>query len=39
MQDMAHRLWSIEDVVALVDASAEPPKKRGPYKPCRAKAA
>jgi len=26
------RLWSMEDVVALLDAQAEPPKKRGPYK-------
>jgi hypothetical protein len=26
-------LWSMEDVVALLDARAEPPKPRGPYKP------
>ncbi len=26
------RLWSLEDVVAAIDARAEPTKKRGPYK-------
>lgn len=26
-------LWSMEDVVALIDAQAEPAKKRGAYKP------
>ena len=26
-------LWSMEDVVALIDAQAEPAKNRGPYKP------
>jgi len=30
-------LWSMEEVVALIDAAAEPVKSRGPYKP-RAKA-
>ncbi len=30
---VSDRLWSMEDVVALVDAQAEPAKKRGPYKP------
>ena len=29
---VSDRLWSMEDVVALVDAQTEPPKKRGPYK-------
>jgi hypothetical protein len=29
---ISDRLWSMEDVVALIDARAEPPKKRGPYK-------
>jgi hypothetical protein len=33
---VSERLWSMEDVVALVDARAEPPKARGPYKPRRA---
>ncbi len=27
------QLWSMEDVVALIDAQAEAPKPRGPYKP------
>jgi hypothetical protein len=25
--------WEVEELVALVEASAEAPKKRGPYKP------
>ena len=27
------RLWSMEDVVALLDARETPPTPRGPYKP------
>ena len=27
------RLWSMEDVVALIDAAEGEPKKRSPYKP------
>jgi len=30
---VADRLWSLEDVVALLDACEAPPAKRGPYKP------
>jgi IS1 family transposase len=30
---VAYRLWSMEDIVALVDAREAAPKKRGPYKP------
>ena len=26
------KLWSLEDVVALIEASESAPKKRGPYK-------
>ncbi len=32
-------LWSMEDVVALIDAAAEPAKARGTYKPRAAKVA
>jgi hypothetical protein len=29
---IADKLWSIEDIVALVEASEPKPGKRGPYK-------
>jgi hypothetical protein len=34
---LSDRLFSVEDIVALIDARAGPPKKRGPYKPRRPK--
>lgn len=30
---VADHLWTIEDIVALIDAAESQPKKRGPYKP------
>ena len=36
---VSRTLWSMEDVVRLIDAQAEPAKKRGFYKPRAAKAA
>ncbi len=36
---VSDRLWSMEDVVALIDARAKSPKGRGPYKPRQPKAA
>ena len=35
---LSDRLWSIEDVVGLIDAAAPEPAKRVPYKPRAAKA-
>lgn len=29
---ISDRLWSMEDIVALMDAREAPPKKRGPHK-------
>ena len=36
---VSDRLWSVEDIVALVDAREPAPKQRGPYKPRQPKAA
>jgi hypothetical protein len=30
---VTHRLWSVEDIVDLVDGAEAEPKKRGTYKP------
>jgi IS1 family transposase len=35
---ISDRLWSMEDLVGLIDARQPPPKKRGPYKPRQPKA-
>lgn len=33
MEDgLTDRLWDIKDLVAIIDANEEAPKKRGPYK-------
>jgi hypothetical protein len=34
--EVTDRLWSIEDIAAMIEASAPAPKKRGTYKPRRA---
>jgi IS1 family transposase len=36
---LTERLWSVDDIVALIDARVEPPKARGPYKPRQPKPA
>jgi IS1 family transposase len=36
---ISDRLWSMNDIVALIDAREAPPKKRGPYKPRQPKVA
>jgi hypothetical protein len=32
---VSDRLWSMEDIVAMIDAAEGEPKKRGSYKPRR----
>ena len=29
---VSDKLWSLDDIVALIEAREQPPKKRGPYK-------
>jgi hypothetical protein len=29
---LTDRLWDVSDLVAIIDANEEAPKKRGPYK-------
>jgi IS1 family transposase len=36
---LTDRLWDVKDIVALVEAAEAPPRKGGPYKPRRPKAA
>ena len=36
---LSKTLWGMEDIVALIDAQAEPTKRRGPYKPRATEAA
>jgi hypothetical protein len=36
---LSKTLWSMDDVLALIDAQAEPAKKRGAYKPRAAEGA
>jgi hypothetical protein len=36
---ISDRLWSMEDIVALIDAAGSEPKKRGTYKPRQPKSA
>jgi hypothetical protein len=30
---VSDQLWSMDDIVALIDTAESGPKKRGPYKP------
>jgi hypothetical protein len=29
---VSDKLWSLDDIAALIEANEQPPKKRGPYK-------
>lgn len=34
---ISDKLWSMDDIVAQIEAREHPPKKRGPYRKCAPK--